>query len=138
MSRLDADVPLPDTGSTREDLTLLVTALAAFLSAPAGRDMARLGLTPPEDAAQADELRTRFWTARFDKAAVIVQRAIDRGDLHPGTVPEFVLEVLGGTLHLRILQRYLPVDRDYIGRLVDLALTGVGSRPPKSAAEPRP
>ncbi|MFK4106109.1 TetR/AcrR family transcriptional regulator [Streptomyces sp. NPDC019531] len=136
MSRSDANMPLPDTGSTREDLTLLVTALAAFLSTPAGRDMARLGLLPADDAAQADELRTRFWEARGGQDEAIVQRGIDRGDLHPDTVPELVLEVLGGALHLHILHRNLPVDRDYISRLVDFVLTGAGPPPPEAAAEP--
>jgi len=131
LSRMDADVPVPDTGSTREDLTVLLTALAAFLATPTGRALSRLGLTPDDaaqnGAAQGAQPRSEFWTARLTQAAVVIQRGIDRGDLPPDVDPEFLLEAMGGALHLRILQRGLPADRDYVSRLVDLVLAGARS-----------
>ena len=131
LHRLDADVPVPDTGSTREDLIDLLTALAAFLVTPTGRAMSRLAL---DDAAQLGEARNEFWTARIALVAVVVHRGIDRGDIPPDVDPEFLLEVLGGALHLRILQRALPTDRNYVSRLVDLLLAGVHSVPPAKSS----
>ncbi|MEW2507655.1 hypothetical protein AB0878_45065 [Amycolatopsis sp. NPDC047767] len=40
------------------------------------------------------------------------------------------MEALTGPLHLRILQRNLPADRDYVRRLVDLLLAGVRATAP--------
>lgn len=127
LHRLDADVPLPDTGSTREDLTGLLTSLAAFLATPTGKAVSRLAL---DDTAQLGQARNEFWAARIARVAVVVQRGVDRGDLPPGADPEFLLEVLGGALNLRILQRGRPTDRDYVSRLVDLVLAGVRTVPP--------
>ncbi|MDT3397233.1 TetR/AcrR family transcriptional regulator [Streptomyces sp. B1866] len=127
--RLDTELPCPDTGSTHEDLTVFFVALAAFLATPMGRALARVALDPPDDATQSEELRQKFWAARLDRAGVLLQRGIARGDLPRHTDPEFLLEVLGGTLHLRILQRDRPADHDYVRRLVDLVLTGARSTP---------
>ena len=129
LNRLDADVPFPDTGSTREDLITLFTALAAFLTAPTGRALARLALTM-DDTAQAGAVQRQFWTSRLTRAAVVIQRGIDRGDLPPHTDLELLLEALGGPLHVRILQRGMPAERDYVSRLVDLVLAGARTVPP--------
>ncbi|GEC05070.1 hypothetical protein SSP24_27250 [Streptomyces spinoverrucosus] len=90
--RLDTELPLPDTGSTHEDLTTFFTALAAFLTTPTGRYLACLALTAPDDDPQSDQLRYQLWTARLDRARILVQRGIDRGDLPPDSTPEFLLE----------------------------------------------
>lgn len=130
--RLDTELPLPDTGSTREDLTIFFTALAAFLTTPTGRSLACLALAAPDDEPQSDQLRNRFWTARLDRARILVQRGVDRGDLPPDSSPEFLLEALTGPLHLRIVQRDQPAGHAYVSRLVDLVLAGARSAPPDS------
>ncbi|MCX5262574.1 TetR/AcrR family transcriptional regulator [Streptomyces sp. NBC_00199] len=130
--RLDSELPRPDTGSTREDLTVFFTALAVFLSTPTGRALAWTALDPLDDDAQAAELRQQFWTARLDRASMLVRRGIERGDLPQDTDPEFLLEALAGPLHLRVLQRGQHADRDHVHRLVDLVLAGARSGPPQS------
>ncbi|MGW0846420.1 TetR/AcrR family transcriptional regulator [Streptomyces sp. NPDC002787] len=130
--RLDTELPLPDTGSTREDLTTFFTALAAFLTTPTGHALACLALAAPDDEPQSDQLRNRFWTARLDRARILVQRGVDRGDLPPDSSPEFLLEALTGPLHLRIVQRDQPAGHAYVSRLVDLVLAGARSAPPNS------
>lgn len=134
--RLDAELPLPDTGSTHEDLTIFFTALAAFLATPTGHSLARVALAAPDDESQAKELRNRFWTARLGRAHILVQRGIDRGDLPPDSNPEFLLEALTGPLHLRIVQRDQPAERAYVTQLVELVLGGARSIPPNSPPKP--
>lgn len=133
--RLDSELPRPDTGSTREDLTVFFTALAAFLATPTGRALARIALDPPDDETQAAELRRQFWTARLDRADSLVRRGIERGDLPQDTDPEFLLEALAGPLHLRVLQRQQPADRDHVRRLVDLVLAGARSALPRKRGQ---
>ncbi|WLW50347.1 TetR/AcrR family transcriptional regulator [Streptomyces sp. YU58] len=132
--RLDAELPCPDTGSTHEDLTVFFTALATFLATPMGRALASLPFASTDDATQFEDLRQKFWTARLDRAGVLVRRGIARGELRPHTDPELLLEALAGPLHLRLLQRDRPADHDYVRRLVDLVLTGARSTPANSSA----
>ncbi|MEV6904841.1 TetR/AcrR family transcriptional regulator [Amycolatopsis sp. NPDC051372] len=127
--RLDAELPRPDTGSTREDLTTFFTDLAAFLATPTGRALARITLVQPDDT-RFEELLEQFWTARLDRVGAVIQRGIDRGELPRETDAELLLEALTGSLHLRILERKLPADLDYVRRLVDLLLAGVRSTAP--------
>ncbi|MDX3696514.1 TetR-like C-terminal domain-containing protein [Streptomyces europaeiscabiei] len=136
--RLDTELPCPDTGSTHEDLTLFFTALAAFLATPTGRALARIALAPSDDVTQSEELRQKFWTARLDRAGLLLQRGIARGDLPEHADPEFLLEALAGPLHLRILQRDQPAGHAYVRRLVDLILTGARPTPTNSGPGPNP
>jgi AcrR family transcriptional regulator len=126
-THLDTELPLPDTGSTREDLTTFFTALATVLSTPTGPWATLLGFAPPDEQAQFDQLREQFWTARLHRAGILVQRGVDRGELRPDTEPELLLEALAGPLHLRILQRHRPSGRPYVSALVDLVVDGARS-----------
>jgi AcrR family transcriptional regulator len=127
-SQMDADLPLPDTGSTREDLVAFFTALARSLATPLGRSIMGLGLAAPEEQAVFEPARDQFWTIRLTRASILVRRGIDRHELRPDIDPELVLEALGGPLNLHVLLRNRPADHDYVSRLVDLTLQGARPR----------
>lgn len=127
-SQLDAELPLPDTGSTREDLVVFLTALAEFVATPMGRSMMGLGLAPSDEEAFFEDARDRFWTIRLTRASILVRRGIDRRDVHPDIDPELILEALAGPLQLHVLLRHRSADRDFISRLVDLTLDGARPR----------
>lgn len=125
-SHLDTELPLPDTGSTDDDLTEFFTALADFLATPAGRSMTGLGFDEQDGAFEG--VRDQFWELRLTRAAVLVQRGIDRHDIRPDLDPQFILEAIAGPLHLHILLRNQCADRDYVRRLVTLTLDGARPR----------
>jgi AcrR family transcriptional regulator len=127
-SQLDAELPLPDTGSTREDFILFFTALAEFLASPVGRSITGLAFDSSDDEAPLEQARDQFWTIRLTCASILVRRGIDRHELDPGTEPELILEALAGPLHLHILLRNRRADDNYISRLVDLTLDGARPR----------
>jgi len=127
-SHLDTELPLPDTGSTREDLTAFFTGLAEFLTTPTGRSMTSLGLAQPDNENPIDFARDRFWDLRLTRASILVQRGIDRGDVRSDIDPQLILEAMAGALHLHILLRNQPADHDYIGSLIDLTLEGARPR----------
>jgi AcrR family transcriptional regulator len=128
-SQMDADLALPDTGSTREDLIVFFTALAQFLGTPLGRSIMGLGLAGPDEEAVFEPARDQFWTIRLTRASILVRRGIDRHEIRPDVDAELVLETLGGPLNLHVLLRNRPADPDYICRLVDLTLEGARPRP---------
>jgi AcrR family transcriptional regulator len=127
-TQMDADLPLPDTGSTREDLIVFFTALAQFLATPIGRSIMGLGLSASDEEAVFEPARDQFWTIRLTRAGILVRRGIDRHEVRPDINPELVLEALGGPLNLHVLLRNRPADHDYISRLVDLTLDGARPR----------
>ncbi|GAA1939109.1 TetR-like C-terminal domain-containing protein [Amycolatopsis minnesotensis] len=122
MDRLDTALPLPDTGSTHEDLTAFFTTLASFLATPAGESLVRASTATSDDRDQFDRMRREFWAARLARAKVLVDRGIDRGDLPADVDAELVLEMLAGPIQLRVLLRGERVGREYVAHLADLAL----------------
>jgi hypothetical protein len=50
-----------------------------------------------------DELRQTYWHARLDQCSAIVERAVARGELPPGTDHRLVFELLIGPVHARTL-----------------------------------
>ena len=113
----------PDTGSLRGDLVAVVEAVADFLRTPAGYALAYLGATAEDETSKG--LRDAFWADRFDRAHVIFERAVKRGELPDSDNAALAYEALIGTLHFRILARRRPLDPDIAPRLVDLVLGGV-------------
>lgn len=113
----------PDTGSLRGDLVAVIEAVATFLRTPAGYALAYLGATAEDETSRG--LRDAFWSDRFQRARVIFDRAVERGEIADADAAALAYEALIGTLHFRILARRRPLDDDIAERLVDLILAGV-------------
>ena len=126
LERSAESVPVPDTGSVREDLRRFVRAIAANITSPLGAALVATLTGEPSDAA-TDALVHDFWRTRFALAGEIVQRGIERGELRADVDPDLVVELLVAPLYLRLLVTREPVTRRYADRVVDLALAGVAS-----------
>ncbi|ATY12341.1 TetR family transcriptional regulator [Amycolatopsis sp. AA4] len=119
-------LPVPDTGTLREDLLVYATALAEYLASPAGNALDRTLASAGDDPA-TQELRDKYWEARYAQSGQIAERAIQRGELPEGTEPRFVLEMLVAPLHFRIVLTREPLDADLPARIVDTLLGGLGT-----------
>lgn len=129
LDRAGENISVPDTGSLREDLLELARTAAANAATPEVAAMARaVAAQAPHDAKLA-AANQRFWTERLALDAVIVERAIERGEVAPGIRPVQVIESLLGPIHLRLLLTGEPISDDFIAAIVDLVLGGVGRRP---------
>ena len=128
LSLVDERVPVPDTGSLREDLLALATAAAATAGTPAGEAVVRAVVAAgPHDEALA-EANDRFWTERLALDGAIVERAVARGEVAPGTDPRTVIEAVLGPLYFRRLVTGSPPDREFVERIVDLVAMGSSSK----------
>ncbi|MDT9686335.1 TetR-like C-terminal domain-containing protein [Streptomyces sp. TRM76323] len=125
-SRLDATLPIPDTGDVREDLSRFFGALADLLSGPYGPALLRLSVERDDTL---DDRRRPYWTERLSRAAVMVRRGVDRGELAAATDPDLVIEAVSGPLFARVLLSDTPVDMPVVHRLIALALDGARPRP---------
>ena len=129
LARAGEQISVPDTGSLRQDLLELASTAAANAASPEVAAMARaVAGESPRDGRLAAANR-RFWAERLALDAVIVERAIERGEAAVGTDPELVIEAVLGPIHLRLLLTGEPVDRPFVEGIVDVVVDGVALSP---------
>ncbi|NEA50827.1 TetR family transcriptional regulator [Streptomyces sp. SID10815] len=124
-SGLDTALPIPDTGGVRDDLVCFFTALAHLLDTAQGQALLRLSVERDDTL---DDRRGPYWSERLDRAAAMVQRGVERGELAAGADPGLLVEAVSGPLFTRVLLSGAPVGPAYVERLVDLALNGARPR----------
>ncbi len=56
---------------------------------------------------------------------MIVERAIERGEVAAGTEPGRVIEAVIGPIHLRLLLTGKPIDDSFLDGIVDVVVDGV-------------
>jgi AcrR family transcriptional regulator len=124
LTRAEQAVPIPDTGSAREDLATYAREIIANVSTPEMDAIVRaFASESPHNRELADGGR-RFWATRFALARDIVRRGVERGELGPGVDADALLEAVLGPLYLRMLVTGGPLDEAFVQRTVDFALRG--------------
>jgi AcrR family transcriptional regulator len=128
LDRAGEHISVPDTGSLREDLLELARTAAANAASPEVAAMARaVAAESPRDGRLA-AANGRFWAERLALDGAIVERAIERGEVAPGTDPGRVIESVVGPIHLRLLLTGEPVDRAFLEGIVGVVVEGVAKR----------
>lgn len=110
----------PDTGSLRGDVLAFLTAADAALRHPLVSrvlpDLFAAGAHHPNIAAS---LRDKAGGARREKAARILRRAVDRGELPVDTDLGLGLDMLAGPLYWSTVILQTPADPARLERLAD-------------------
>ncbi|MEV7119709.1 TetR-like C-terminal domain-containing protein [Kitasatospora griseola] len=122
----DHALPLPDTGSLREDLRQLLTALGAFLATPEGPALLHLSIAPA--TAETRSGRDAYWAERLERAETLLRRAAERGEIRPDVDPRAAVEALMSPLFARHLLLGEPVTPAFLTSLVDLVVDGLAPR----------
>ena len=127
------EVPIPDTGDLRRDLTEFASALAASLNQvsaagrPGGGSSAGLAAELVAAAARhpdIDEVVRAGFAQRHELARARLQRAVEREGLRPDVDQAVLIDQIAGPVYYRILITGAPADRDYAERLVAAVLDG--------------
>lgn len=125
------EVPIPDTGDLRRDLTEFAAALAASLNqvrmagAPGGGASAGLAAELVAAAARhpdIDDAVRAGYAQRHAMARARLQRAVAQEGLRPDIDQAVLVDQLVGPIYYRILITGAPADRDYAERLVEAVL----------------
>jgi AcrR family transcriptional regulator len=120
----EAELPIPNTGTLRDDLIAFATAVTAYLDSPLGRMLARsMAVAGDDDALAAG--RAQFWKSRLDLASAMIARAKDRGEVPTNLDAATALELVIAPLHFRALLTRQPIDEHDIAQLVDALVTGL-------------
>ena len=102
---------LPDTGSLRGDLEILMRVGARALQHPlASQIIPDLLAEAARNPQIAETLRGALWVNQRDVGVLIVDRAIARGELPEGADPDVAIDLIVGPLYWRlaIARRGLP------------------------------
>ena len=121
MSRLERDLPLPDTGSLHGDLTAWAASAAADLSRPEGRLFLLALITSIPSTPEAKAERDQHLQRRIQAIRLVTDRAADRGENPPD--PATIADTVLGPLYRRALWDTLPADPAYPSSLVDRLLS---------------
>jgi AcrR family transcriptional regulator len=95
-------VEVPDTGSVDEDLRRWARSIVAMLTARDSGVVVR-ALLGTGDTPETRDLRRRFYRTRSALVEPIVERAVERGELPPGTDAAEVIKQVGAPLYYRFL-----------------------------------
>jgi AcrR family transcriptional regulator len=116
----EAALAIPDTGSLKSDLVVLLNRLVALLGSPQGRAFLALTASPHPDVVAA---RRSYFRQRFDRVRVVVDRAVARGEFPRHADPMVFLEMLVAPLYLRVLVTGEPLEEWPRDETIDRVLT---------------
>jgi len=118
---------VPDTGSLRGDFIASLSRTAAFAMSPIGKGLThviQLERAHPEVEPITRSLRDEYRKLREQ----LVDRAIERGELSPGTDSRFVTDLISAPIFSRLFTDGESVDATFIEAVVDVVLTGIRER----------
>jgi len=108
-----------DTGSLRGDLLALLRAAAEMLAGPGGTAIRGLISEALRDPGQAAQLRRYTRGRSLAEMREVVQRAMERGELPPGTVTARQLEAGLAVMRFHFLTHGAPVPDHVLVEIVD-------------------
>jgi AcrR family transcriptional regulator len=115
-----AAIDIPDTGTLRGDIRqFLANADAALRQPLASAIVPDLFAEATRNPELADALLATVRTPRRSKSALLLRRAVDRGELPEDIDLELALDFLAGPLYWRRAVVRTPVDEAYLDRLTD-------------------
>jgi AcrR family transcriptional regulator len=117
-------VPVPDTGSLAGDLRTLARAVTANVGSETGRRLTRTLVAASATSDEVAEDAVGFWAERLALTAVIVERAVERGELPADSDANLVVETLIGPLYVRLLLTGEPIDAGFADRVAALVAAG--------------
>lgn len=119
------EITVPDTGSTRGDLLVLMQeAVELYRGSLARRLMPNLIGAIAQKPELARAVRDGFLAARREALSEVLRRGVERGDLRANLDLELALDVLGGPLFYRLLVTGGPIDEQLVEGIADLILRG--------------
>lgn len=120
-------VPIPDSGSFRDDLTALALAVAGTMQSPADQRMGRNLVAASNSGESLDQRSVSFWAERLQLNGQVVERAVARGELPEHTDSNLVIEALIGPLFIRLLLTDEPINADVASAIARLVAAGASA-----------
>ncbi|MEV6756864.1 TetR/AcrR family transcriptional regulator [Streptomyces sp. NPDC051214] len=120
LTRLNAQSPMPDTGSLDGDLRTYAAQVAREITGPDGLAVVRLAVALSSSGQQGVQARDDLRAERTRQLESMLDRARERGEDAPDALD--VLDHILAPMYIRILFGMGPLTPDYIDGLVDRLL----------------
>jgi hypothetical protein len=123
------EFPIPDTGHVRDDLIELLCEQLTFLERKAGKLYPSLGVQAGVDPVAGETLR-HLVARRREALEAVLRRGIARHQIRSDLDVELGLFLIWGPVYYRYLGALAgkaPIERDFIAKLVDSVLAGIGN-----------
>jgi AcrR family transcriptional regulator len=132
------EIAVPDTGSTRGDLLVLIReAVELYSSSLPARLMPNLIGAMAAHPELARAIRDGFLASRRSALSEVLRRGVERGDLRLDLDLDLALDVLAGPLFYRLLVTGGPLDDQLAEGVADLILRGFAPDEPRRATSTR-
>lgn len=118
-------LPVPDTGSTFDDILVHATNLTAFLISREGTVITELLGEGQFDSGLAEAYRARFFRPRRLEARGLLEKGIQRGDLENDLDIGICIDLIYGPIFYRLLVTGETLDESYVRHLVTNAFEGI-------------
>lgn len=130
--QLNAD-EVPDTGSLREDL-LTVASMATRMKND--ELMSGLIVAVKQEPEVAGVFHEQFVAGRVRLMRTLLERARERGDVHPEADLDMISAVGPAMIHYRKLVAHLPMDAEFLERMIDSVVLPLVANPAFVVPEP--
>jgi AcrR family transcriptional regulator len=119
-----ARLPIPDSGSVKEDLLIHAGNLAIFLSSREGKVITELIGEGQFDAGLAEAYRSRYFGPRRQEAWQLLERGVARGELKKELDIGSSIDLIYGPIFYRLWLTGDELSEESVSKLVLLALEG--------------
>lgn len=127
-------LPLPDTGTLVGDLEMLLMIMAHFLQHPlASQIIPDLLAEAARNPGIEQILHDALLSNQRDIGALVIGRAVERGELPPSADPDAAVEMIVGPLYWRLAIARAPLESDYLTRLAGAVAVALGAMAPAPA-----
>ncbi|MFI6642515.1 TetR/AcrR family transcriptional regulator [Streptomyces sp. NPDC050504] len=120
LTRLNAQSPMPDTGSLAGDLRTYAANVAREITGPDGLALVRLSVALSGNGKQGLEAAEGLRAERMRQLQSMLDRADERGESPPDAFG--VLDHVLAPMYIRVLFGLVPLTPEYIDGLVDRLL----------------
>ncbi|MDT0614120.1 TetR/AcrR family transcriptional regulator [Streptomyces lancefieldiae] len=120
LTRLNAQSPMPDTGSLAGDLRTYAAQVAREITGPDGLLLVRLAVALSSTGQQGLQARDALRDERTRQLRSMLDRAVERGEPAPDALD--VLDHILAPMYIRVLFGMGPLTPDYVDGLVDRLL----------------
>lgn len=121
------ELPVPDTGSIRGDLTTAFSQALEFSASETGRSYLRMTVAESLRDPRVGALYTAAFEGQEAAARQMFQRGIDRGELRPDLAMDLAVDWFAGLMVLyAVIDRPTPAP-ERTQELIDFLLAGIGA-----------
>ncbi len=126
LAEFQGQQPSPDTGTLRGDLLGALRAwIRSVTRTSAGPILAGLIAETQRDPELARAWRERVVETLRDQHKVLLNRAVERGEIAAATDQDVVLDLLFGAAYHRLLHGHRPLTDKFARQVVDMIIDGI-------------